>query len=34
MVANGDLAVEWPGAHEIRSSLVRGEGMSWHDEKK
>ena len=34
MVANGDLPVEWPGAHEIRSRLVRGEGMSWHDEKK
>ncbi len=31
MVANGDLPVEWPGAHEIRSRLVRGESMSWHD---
>jgi len=28
MVENGDLPVEWPGAHEIRARLVRGEGMS------
>ena len=32
MVENGDLSVEWPGRHEIRSRIVRGEAMSWHDE--
>ncbi len=32
MVENGDLPVEWPGRHEIRSRIVRGEAMSWHDE--
>ena len=31
MVANGDLPVEWPGAYERRARLVRGEGMSWHE---
>lgn len=34
MVENGDLPVEWPGARELRSRLVRGEGMSWHDGEK
>ena len=31
MVENGDLPLEWPGRYELRSRLVRGEGMSWHD---
>jgi predicted dehydrogenase len=31
MVATGDLPVEWPGAYERRSRLVRGEKMSWHE---
>ena len=31
MVENGDLPIEWPGRQEVRSSLVRGEGMSWHE---
>jgi predicted dehydrogenase len=31
MVSNGDLPVEWPGAYERRSRLVRGEGMTWHE---
>ncbi|MCY3711346.1 MAG: hypothetical protein OXG26_20850, partial [Caldilineaceae bacterium] len=31
MVDNGELAVEWPGAYERRATLVRGEGMSWHE---
>jgi predicted dehydrogenase len=31
MVERGELPVEWPGAYERRSRLVRGEGMSWHD---
>ena len=31
MVENGDLPIEWPGRQEVRSRLVRGEGMSWHD---
>jgi predicted dehydrogenase len=30
MVDNGDLPVEWPGRYETRAKLVRGEGMSWH----
>ncbi|HZS89641.1 MAG TPA: Gfo/Idh/MocA family oxidoreductase [Chloroflexota bacterium] len=29
MVENGDLTIERPGAYDIRSFLVRGEGMSW-----
>lgn len=32
MVDSGELAVEWPGPHERRAGLVRGEAMSWHDE--
>ncbi len=28
MVENGDLPVEWPGRHEIRSKILRGEAMS------
>jgi len=31
MVDNGELAVEWPGGYERRATLVRGEGMSWHE---
>ncbi len=31
MVENGDLPIEWPGRQEVRSRLVRGEGMSWHE---
>lgn len=27
MVENGDLSVEWPGLHEIRSGILRGEDM-------
>jgi hypothetical protein len=34
MVENGDLPIEWPGRQEVRSRLVRGEGMSWHDGEK
>ena len=34
MVENGDLPVEWPGRYEIRSRIVRGEKMSWHDKKE
>jgi hypothetical protein len=30
MVDNGDLPVELPGRYETRAKLVRGEGMSWH----
>ena len=30
MVENGDLPVEWPGRYELRSLIVRGEAMSWH----
>lgn len=29
MVENGDLTVEWPGPYELRSRIVRGEGMAW-----
>jgi predicted dehydrogenase len=29
MVESGDLSIERPGAYDIRSFLVRGEGMSW-----
>jgi predicted dehydrogenase len=29
MVDSGELPVEWPGAHETRSRIVRGEGMAW-----
>ncbi len=29
MVESGQLPVEHPGAYDIRSFLVRGEGMSW-----
>jgi predicted dehydrogenase len=29
MVESGELAVEWPGAYETRSRIVRGEGMAW-----
>jgi hypothetical protein len=29
MVESGQLAVEYPGRYDIRSFLVRGEGMSW-----
>ncbi len=32
MVESGELAVEWPGRYERRATLVRGEGMSWHDD--
>jgi predicted dehydrogenase len=31
MVDNGDLPVEWPGAHELRARIVRGEAMTWDD---
>ena len=31
LVESGHLAVEHPGAYDIRSSLVRGEAMSWWD---
>ena len=31
MVENGDLPIEWPGRSEIRSGIVRGEAMSWHE---
>lgn len=31
MVENGDLPIEWPGRREVRSRLIRGEGMSWHE---
>ncbi|MBT3605554.1 MAG: Gfo/Idh/MocA family oxidoreductase [Candidatus Latescibacteria bacterium] len=31
MVEKGDLPVEWPGRREVRSRLIRGEGMSWHE---
>ncbi len=30
MVEKGDLPIEWPGRREVRSRLIRGEGMSWH----
>jgi hypothetical protein len=33
MVDEGDLPVEWPGAYEVRASLVRGEAMSWHQQQ-
>ena len=29
MVDAGELPVEWPGAYETRSRIVRGEGFSW-----
>jgi UDP-N-acetyl-2-amino-2-deoxyglucuronate dehydrogenase len=29
MVESGELPVEWPGAYETRSRIVRGEGMAW-----
>jgi predicted dehydrogenase len=29
MVENGQLPIEYPGKYDIRSFLVRGEGMSW-----
>ena len=29
MVESGDLPVEWPGRYEVRSRIVRGEGMQW-----
>lgn len=31
MVEEGELPVEWPGRYERRATLVRGEGMSWHE---
>lgn len=31
MVEKGDLPIEWPGRREVRSRLIRGEGMSWHE---
>jgi predicted dehydrogenase len=31
MVDSGELPVEWPGAYEQRSGIVRGEAMSWMD---
>jgi predicted dehydrogenase len=31
MVESGDLPVEWPGPHELRSRIVRGEGMTWSE---
>ncbi len=31
MIESGDLPVEWPGVNEVRSRIVRGEAMSWHD---
>ena len=34
MVEKGDLPIEWPGRYELRSRIVRGEAMSWHDNKK
>ncbi len=33
MVDEGDLPVEWPGAYELRASLVRGEAMTWHQQQ-
>jgi predicted dehydrogenase len=33
MVENGDLPVEWPGRYERRSRIVRGEAMSWDQQK-
>jgi UDP-N-acetyl-2-amino-2-deoxyglucuronate dehydrogenase len=29
MVEAGELPVEWPGAYETHSRIVRGEGMAW-----
>jgi hypothetical protein len=29
MVESGDLPIQRPGKYDIRSSHVRGEGMSW-----
>ena len=29
MVDTGELPVEWPGRHESRSGIVRGEAMAW-----
>ncbi|MEE2657651.1 MAG: Gfo/Idh/MocA family oxidoreductase [Candidatus Latescibacterota bacterium] len=34
MIDQGDLPVEWPGVNEVRSRIVRGEAMSWHDQLK
>ena len=31
MVETGELKAEWPGEYERRATLVRGEGMSWHE---
>ena len=31
MVESGELPVEWPGRHERRSHIVRGEAMAWPD---
>jgi len=33
MVESGDLPVEWPGRYESRARIVRGEAMSWHEER-
>ena len=33
MVETGELKAEWPGEYERRATLVRGEGMSWHEER-
>ncbi|MGH2459939.1 MAG: Gfo/Idh/MocA family protein [Chloroflexota bacterium] len=33
MVDDGDLPVEWPGEYEQRAGIVRGEGMSWEEER-
>jgi predicted dehydrogenase len=29
MVESGEMPVEWPGAYETRSRIVRGEGFAW-----
>ena len=29
MIQSGELPVEWPGAYEVRSRIVRGEAMQW-----
>ncbi len=31
MAESGELPVEWPGRHERRSGIVRGEAMAWPD---
>lgn len=34
MVEHGDLPVEWPGPYELRARIVRGEAMTWDEQRQ